>query len=184
MCKLVINAGVLKLAHCTFSTLIQYLLYWAQDWLYLFAICLTLPLVLFILVIDLVFALVIDLDSDRPGPAESHFGHSGISWPRRSRLYTQWKGQFSPSRHVMKSLLRNIPWIYTSDVHAGIIKMLHEFVCYRPEATSSPFLINPKSHGTDCSPGLIPKVTVLLYTYQCLPGTTIQMIMHLKYPVQ
>lgn len=53
---------------------------------------------------------------------------------------------------------------------AGIIKMLHEFVCYRPEATSSPFLTNPKSHGTDCSPGLIPKVTVLLYTYQCLTG--------------
>lgn len=119
MCKLVINAGVLKLAQCTFSTLIQYLIYWAHDWLYLFAICLTLHLVLFILVIDLVFALVIDLDSDRPGPAESHFGHSGISWPRRSRLYTQWKGQFSPSRHVMKSLLRNIPWIYTSDVHVS-----------------------------------------------------------------
>lgn len=59
----------------------------------------------------------------------------------------------------------------TSCYVAGIVKMLHKFVCYRPEATFSPFLTNPKSHGTDCSPGLIPKVMVLLYTCQCLPGT-------------
>lgn len=93
----------------------------------LFALFWPLWLVLFILVVCLVFVLVIDLDSDRPGPAESHFGHSGISWPRRSRLYTQWKGEFSPSGHMMKSLIRNIPWIYTNDV-TFCSEILYEFI--------------------------------------------------------
>lgn len=100
----------------------------------LFALFWPLWLVLFILVVCLVFVLVIDLDSDRPGPAESHFGHSGISWPRRSRLYTQWKGQFSPSgddeisaqKYTMNLyqwcyfLLRNFIWIYTNDVRVSL----------------------------------------------------------------